>query len=153
MPNVMTAQPNIGGALCSRPQFGWRPLLECRAVTLPRGETRWNYLGCPKLTKRSQTLVGRSSPFCEDMWGRYCCLTSFFFRLRRYSLTKLCDGAQMAIFCIIFASCISSDPRRAVARIFTARRNARIASAVLAIAIPSVCLAFRLSVRPSVTRR
>jgi len=23
-------------------KFGWRPLLECRAVTLPRCETRWN---------------------------------------------------------------------------------------------------------------
>ena len=33
--------------------------------------------------------------------------------------------------------------------VFTARRNARIASAVLATAIPSVCL----FVRPSVTRR
>ena len=48
-------------------KFGWRPLLKCRAVTLPRRETRWNYLGCPKLTKRSQPLVGRSSPYCEDM--------------------------------------------------------------------------------------
>ena len=34
--------------------------------------------------------------------------------------------------------------------VFTARRNARIASAVLATAIPSVC---RPAVRPSVTRR
>ena len=57
MPNVMATLPNIGSALCSTPQFGWRPLLECRAVTLPRRETRWNYLGCPKLTKRSQPLV------------------------------------------------------------------------------------------------
>ena len=31
----------------------WRSLLECRAVTLPRRETSWNYLGCPKLTKWS----------------------------------------------------------------------------------------------------
>jgi len=23
-------------------KFGWRPLVECRAVTLPRRETRWN---------------------------------------------------------------------------------------------------------------
>jgi len=23
-------------------KFGWRPLLECRAVTLPRRESRWN---------------------------------------------------------------------------------------------------------------
>ena len=34
----------------------------------------------------------------------YCCLTSFFSdcrympSLRRYGLTKLCDGAEMAIF-------------------------------------------------------
>ena len=78
MPNAVAALPNIGGALCSTPQFGWRPLLECRAVTLPRRKTRWNYLGCPKLTKRSQPLVGRSSSYYEDMWRRYCCLTSFF---------------------------------------------------------------------------
>ena len=78
MPNVMAALPNTGGTLCSTPQFGWRPLVECRAVTLPRRQTRWNLLGCPKLTKRSQLLVGWSSPCCKDMWGRYCCLTSFF---------------------------------------------------------------------------
>jgi len=33
--------------------------------------------GMPKLTKRSQPLVGRSSPYCADFWRRYCCLTSF----------------------------------------------------------------------------
>ena len=37
MPNVMATLPNIGGALCSIPQFGW--LLECCAVTLPRRKT------------------------------------------------------------------------------------------------------------------
>jgi len=47
MPNVMAALPNIGGALCSTPQFGWRALLECRAVTLPRRETGWNCTGAP----------------------------------------------------------------------------------------------------------
>jgi len=31
-----------------------------------------------KLPDRSQPLVGRSSPYCENMWRRYCCLTSFF---------------------------------------------------------------------------
>ena len=34
--------------------------------------------GCPKLTKRSEPLAGRSSPYYENMWRRYCCLTSFF---------------------------------------------------------------------------
>jgi len=52
-------------------KFGWRPLVECRAVTLPRRETRWNLQGCPILTKRSQPLLGRSSLYCEDMWRRY----------------------------------------------------------------------------------
>jgi len=28
MPNVMVALPNIGGALCSTPLFGWCPLLD-----------------------------------------------------------------------------------------------------------------------------
>ena len=59
-------------------KFGWRPLLECRAVTLPKRETRWNLQGCPKLANRSQPLVCRSSPYYEDVWRRYRCLTSFF---------------------------------------------------------------------------
>ena len=59
-------------------KFGWRPLLQCRAVTLPRRETCWNSQGCPKLPDRSQLLVGWSSPYCGDMWRRYCCLRSFF---------------------------------------------------------------------------
>ena len=59
-------------------KFGWRPLLECRAVTLLRRESRWNLQGCPKLANSSQPLVGRSSPYYEDMWRRYRCLTNFF---------------------------------------------------------------------------
>jgi len=57
-------------------KFGWCPLLECRAVTLSRLETRWNLLGCPKRTKWSQPLAGWSSPYCEDMWRRYCVLAA-----------------------------------------------------------------------------
>jgi len=58
-------------------KFGWRSLLECRAVTLSRRETGWNLQGCPKLANRFQSLVGRSSPYYQDMWSRYCCLTIF----------------------------------------------------------------------------
>ena len=58
-------------------KFGWRPLLESRSVTLPRRETRWKLQGCPKLANRSQPLVGRSSPYYQDLWRTYCCLTSF----------------------------------------------------------------------------
>jgi len=59
-------------------KFGWRSLLDCRAVTLPRRESRWNLQGCPKLINRSQPLVGQSLPYCEDMWRTYCYLTNFF---------------------------------------------------------------------------
>ena len=79
------------------------PTATCRAVTLPRRETSWNLVVCPKLTKRSQPLVGRSSPYCGDIW-RTLLLNKFFSdrryvpQLRRYSPIKLCDGAQTAIF-------------------------------------------------------
>ena len=79
IPNVMVALPNIGGALCSTPQT----LADAHyqmpyAVTLPRRETRRNLQGCLKLPDGSLPLVGRSSPYCGDMWRRYRCLTSFF---------------------------------------------------------------------------
>jgi len=45
--------------LCNAAKFGWRPLLECRAITLPRHESRWNLQGCPKLANRSQPLGGQ----------------------------------------------------------------------------------------------
>ena len=64
--------------LLNAAKFGWRPLPECRAVTLLRRETHLNLQGCPKLANRSQPLVDRSSPYYQDMWRRYCCLTTFF---------------------------------------------------------------------------
>ena len=67
-------------------KFGRRPLLECRAVTLPRRETRWNLLGCPKLPNGSQLVAG-------ILWGHvgeiYCCLTSFFSDCR--CMTYTCE--------------------------------------------------------------
>jgi len=80
MPNVMAGRPAEyrWRSLFNAAKFGWRPLLQCRAVTQPRRETCWNLQGCPKLPDRFQPLVGRSSSYCGDMWRRYCCLTSFF---------------------------------------------------------------------------
>jgi len=63
-------------------KFGWRPILECRAVTLPRCETRWNLQGCPKLTKWSQPLVGRSSPYCGGHVEKILLLNKFFSNCR-----------------------------------------------------------------------
>jgi len=71
--------------------------------------------GVPKLTKRSQPLVGRSSPYCKDMWGRCCCLTSFFPIVDTYLscehiARQICNGEQMANFWRFFASCAFSEP-------------------------------------------
>jgi len=46
--------------------FGWRPLSDVGAATKPTRETRWNLLGWPKYANRSQPLIGRSSPYCEN---------------------------------------------------------------------------------------
>jgi len=104
-----------------RAKFGWHPLSDVAAVTKPRRETRWNMLVCRKLANRSQPLVGRSSPHCDDLWRRYCCLTVFFQLSIRalvagYSPTKLCDGAKMAIFLRNFCVLYFSEPRAAYFR-------------------------------------
>jgi len=53
--------------------------MPCRlCIALPKCETCWNLQGCPKLPDPSQPPVGRSSPYCGDMWRTYCCSTSFF---------------------------------------------------------------------------
>ena len=78
------------------------------------------FVGVPQI---NETISAASGPKFTILWGHVeeiLLLSKFFFSdcrympyLRRYSPTMLCDGAQMAIFCIIFASCISSEPRAA----------------------------------------
>jgi len=46
-------------------EYRWCPLLECRAVMLPRRKTHWNLQKCPKLANRSQPLVGCFT----TLWG------------------------------------------------------------------------------------
>jgi len=96
-------------------KFGWRPLLEYRAVMLPRRETRWNLLGCPKLGNSSQPLLGRSSPYYEDMWRRYWCLTSYFPIVDTCLSCKAMARQSCAMVprWRFFASCIFSEQRAA----------------------------------------
>ena len=91
---------------------------ECRAVDLklPRRETRWILQECPKLVNRSQPLVGRSSPYYQDMWRRYCCLTRFFPIVDK---CLSCEDIAWQSCAMVprwrfFASCISSEPRSIV---------------------------------------
>jgi len=83
-----------------------RPAYRCSNFEA-RTRNPLKFAGVPKLANRSQPLVGRSSPYCEHIWRRYCCLTSFsdcryITYLRRYRPTNLCDGVQMANFCILY---------------------------------------------------
>jgi len=82
-------------------EYGWRPVqrskvwltvLKCYAVTTPKRESHWNLMGCPNLTKQSQPLVGRSSPYCANRWRIYCCLTSFFRLLINALVAKIQPG-------------------------------------------------------------
>ena len=86
-------------------EYRWRPLLKL-----------------PGLPQTNETISAASGPKFAILWGHVeeiLLLNKFFFRLsimpslRRYSPTKLWDGAQMAIFGDFFAFCIFSEPRAA----------------------------------------
>jgi len=61
-------------------QYRWRPLFNAAVWLTPTtrvpcsnaAKTRklLKFAGCPKLANRSQPLVGRSSPYYQDMWRR-----------------------------------------------------------------------------------
>jgi len=92
-------------------KFGSRPLLECCAVTLPRRETRWNLQGWPKLANRSQPLVGRSSPYYQDVCTRCCSL------IKKFPIVDTCliseevarQSCAMVPTWQFFSSCISAS--------------------------------------------
>ena len=76
MPNVMTALPNIGGALCSTPQS----LADAHCWSIPcsnAAKTRnpWQLAGVPQTTGPISAASVRTSG--RDI-ASYCCFTSFF---------------------------------------------------------------------------
>jgi len=73
-------------------EYRWRRLFNAVVWLCSNAAKTRNPLklaGCPKLTKQSQPLVGRSSPYCKDMCERYCCLTIFFRLSIRASVAKI----------------------------------------------------------------
>jgi len=78
MPNVMVALSNISGALCSTPQSLADAHYYMPCNNTAKMQKPLKVAGVPKLPKRSQPIVGQSSPYCGHIWRRYCCLTSFF---------------------------------------------------------------------------
>jgi len=103
--NVMAAHAEYRcRRLFNAAKFGWLPLLVPCSRPINAAKTRnplkfAGKLGCPKLMKRSQPLVGRSSPYCKEM-GKILLFNKFFDcrYVRRYSPTKKFDGAQMTNF-------------------------------------------------------
>jgi len=63
--------------LSNAAKFGRRPLLERRAVTLPRRETV-DFAGVPQSNEKISAASGPKLPYYGDMWRRYCCLSFFF---------------------------------------------------------------------------
>ena len=112
MPNVMVALRNIGGALYSTPQTlaDAHYYMPCSNAAKTRNQSTFG--GVPQTNEK----ISAAGPKFTILWGHleHILLLNKLFSdcrympyLRRYSLTKLCDGAQMAIFGDFFASCIS----------------------------------------------
>ena len=93
-------------------KFGWRPLLECRAVTLPGRETRWNLQGCPKLANRSQPLVIKPKFTILSEHAEEVLVFNKFFSIVDICLSSEDIARQVVRWCqngYFFASCISAS--------------------------------------------
>jgi len=119
MPNLMVALPNIGGALYSMPQSLADAHYYMLCSNAAKTRKPLKVAGVPQTPER---ISAASRPKFTILCGHVeeiLLLNKFFSdcrympKLRRYSPTKLWDGAQMAIFCVIFASCVFSEPRAA----------------------------------------
>ena len=110
-------------------EYRWRPLFNAAVWLTPTtrvlcsnaAKTR-NPLKLPGVPETNETISAASRAKFTILCGHLeeiLLLNKFFSDcryvpyLRRYSPSKLCDGAQMAIFGDFFASCISSEPRTA----------------------------------------
>jgi len=87
---------------------GWRSLLDCRAVTLPRRETRWNLQG----PQTGKLILAASRPKFTISWGHVediLLLNKFSFRLSIRALVakiypvawQSCAVVPLATFCVL----------------------------------------------------
>jgi len=79
-------------------KFGWRPILECRAVTLPRRETRWNLQGCPQTP---EPISAASGPKFTILWEyvEEILLLNNFFRLPIRALVAKIQPYKVVRWC------------------------------------------------------
>jgi len=65
------------------------------------------FAGVPQTRQPISTvtgLVGRSSPYCEEVWRRYCCLTIFSERELTFTFAICCHPSvcRLSVVCITF---------------------------------------------------
>ena len=101
-----------------RAQFGWPPVNDAAACSNEDIDAKpVEICGVPQTP---EPISGVSEPKFAILWGHVedILLLNKFFSDCRYvpqlrSPTRLCDGAEMAIFGDFFASCVLSEPRAA----------------------------------------
>jgi len=97
-------------------KFGWRPYcMECRAVTLPRRETRWNSAGVPQT---NETISAASKPKFTIFWEH---VEEILLPNKFFSIVGMCFNCEdiarqicamvpwWRFFWRVFASCISAS--------------------------------------------
>ena len=100
-------------------EYRWRPLLNTAVWLTPttrvpcsnaaNARNPLKFAWVPQTGKPISSLVGRSSPYCEDMWRRYCCLTFFPIvdtcliceDIARQSCAMVPRWQMFAVFCVL----------------------------------------------------
>jgi len=108
MPNVMVALPNIGGASVQRRKVWLTPTTRVPCSNATKTRKPLKFAGVSQTRQQiSAVSIGRSSPYYEDMWRRYRCLT-FFFRLSIHASAakiqpdKVVRWCQNGDFCVMY---------------------------------------------------
>ena len=108
MPNVMAVLPYIG---VQRRKLWLTPTARVPCSNAAKTRNPLKFAGVPQTNETISAANGPKFTILWGMWGRYCCLTSFF-RMSIHVLvakTKLWNGAQMATFWRFFACCIPAS--------------------------------------------
>jgi len=114
MPNVTAALPNIGDTLCSTTQsLADSHRVPCSNAAKTRNPLK--FTGMPQTPEWISAVRGPKLRILREHVEEVLLLNKFFPIVdiclsSEKSSTKLCDGDETAIFCIIFAFCISSEP-------------------------------------------
>jgi len=81
----------------------WLTSVECRRCS-KEGKTRnrLKFAGVPQTGKPISASNGPKFTILHERVEEILLFSKFFSVVERYSPTKLCDGAQMAIFCVLY---------------------------------------------------